>query len=311
MKKGFKSKKASKINIGKSLIILIIIISSFVLTFKCLTKIFLKNISKEEYVKYITSNSFGNGKSKFKVNSISSLLKSSFGINKINTKEVISEINKNNQEEIIEQPTKKEPLVYIYNSHQGEEYKSNYLETFNIKNNVLIASFILKEYLSVLEIDAYVEENSVADILHTNGWKYNASYKASRILMENAKKNIPSLEYFIDLHRDSSPYNVTTTNIDNENYARILFVIGLENPSYEKNLVFATKLNEEINKKYPTLSRGIIKKQGKRVNGVYNQDFSPNTILIELGGQYNTIEEVNNTLKILSKEIASYINGVK
>ena len=307
MKKGFKSKKKGRIS--KSLLVLIIIIISFFLTFKFLTKSFLKNISTEEYVNYIINNSFGNSKPKPKVSSINYLLKYSFGINKIDDEKVSSETKE--EEEEIKVPVKKEPIVYLYNSHQGEEYKSNYLDTFNIKNNVLIASFILKEYLSVLGIEAYVEENSVADVLHANGWRYNSSYKASRILMEEAKKNNPSFTYYIDLHRDSSPYNITTTNINNENYARLLFVIGLENPGYENNLAFATKLNEAINQKYPSLSRGIIKKQGKGVNGVYNQDFSPNTILIELGGQYNTIEEVNNTLKILSKELASYINGVK
>ena len=49
------------------------------------------------------------------------------------------------------------------------------------------------------------------------------------------------------------------------------------------------------------MSRGIYLKEGVGVNGIYNQDFSPNTILIELGGQDNTIEEVTNTINILSK----------
>ena len=32
------------------------------------------------------------------------------------------------------------------------------------------------------------------------------------------------------------------------------------------------------------------------------------TILIEVGGQYNYIEEVNNTLKIISQVIYEYLN---
>ena len=67
------------------------------------------------------------------------------------------------------------------------------------------------------------------------------------------------------------------------------------------------KINNEINKKYPTLSRGIYKKQGPGVNGVYNQDFSSNCILIEFGGQYNTIDEVYNTVEVLSKILANYM----
>ena len=66
-------------------------------------------------------------------------------------------------------------------------------------------------------------------------------------------------------------------------------------------------LNERLIKVNSCLSRGITKKSGVGVDGVYNQDFNSNAILIELGGQYNTITEVNNTLKIFAKVLAEYI----
>ena len=50
-----------------------------------------------------------------------------------------------------------------------------------------------------------------------------------------------------------------------------------------------------------------MKKQGKGVNGKYNQDFDPNTILIEVGGQYNTIDEVNRSLKVFSRVLWTYL----
>ena len=74
---------------------------------------------------------------------------------------------------------------------------------------------------------------------------------------------------------------------------------------------FWTKLNEKIKKIAPTLSRGVLEKKGPGVNGKYNQDFNKNTILIEVGGQYNYIEEVNNTLKIISKVIYEYLEDEK
>ena len=58
---------------------------------------------------------------------------------------------------------------------------------------------------------------------------------------------------------------------------------------------FTEKINEKLNEKYPSLSKGIYKKEGEGVNGVYNQDFSPYTILVEMGGPDNTIDEVLNT----------------
>ena len=65
--------------------------------------------------------------------------------------------------------------------------------------------------------------------------------------------------------------------------------------NYQENLAFTEKINNKLNEKYPNLSKGIYKKQGKGVNGVYNQDFSPYTILVEMGGPENKIDEVLNT----------------
>ena len=42
---------------------------------------------------------------------------------------------------------------------------------------------------------------------------------------------------------------------------------------------------------------------------IYNQDFDPNTILIEVGGQYNYIEEVNNSLKVFANVLYDYLKG--
>ena len=97
------------------------------------------------------------------------------------------------------------------------------------------------------------------------------------------------------MHRDSLGKDRTTVTIGDKNYASILFLIGLENPNYQQNLEFTEKINQKINEKYPNLSKGIYKKEGPGVNGVYNQDFSPFTILVEMGGPENTIDEVLNT----------------
>lgn len=200
-----------------------------------------------------------------------------------------------------------EPIVYIFNTHQTEKYKSDYLETYNISSTVLVAAKILKEYLKDLGINAIVEEDNVEEKLHSLNWKYGYSYKVSRMFMESAKETNPSLKYFIDLHRDSSVYDKTTTNIDGESYAKILFVVGLDNKNYAPNLKLVEELSEIIKSYNENLYRGIMKKSGKGVNGVYNQDFSPNTFLIEVGGQYNNISEVNNTLKIFANVLYDYL----
>ena len=43
------------------------------------------------------------------------------------------------------------------------------------------------------------------------------------------------------------------------------------------------------------------------MNGVYNQDFHENTILIELGGEENTIDEVLNSTLAISDVITQIV----
>ncbi len=305
MKKRFKARN-KLVNFGlKTLILFLIGIFSFGAFFKFFyNKIDLK-IDNEKYLKFLVNDATGN----YNIGDLTSLtsteflLKYSLGIEKVDSfvsKEVTSDIP-------VSEQTNKEPIVYLYNSHQTEGYNTPFLESFNINNTVLIASYILKEYLNDLGINAIVEENKVADILNNNNWKYGYSYKASRQLLEKAVSNNPSLKYFIDIHRDSSSYQSTVTQIDNKKYARVLFVVGMEHPNYLDNLKETEKINEKIKNINVSLSRGIMQKKGPGVNGIYNQDYSKYTFLMEIGGEYNTIEEINNTLKVIAEVLYDYI----
>ena len=199
------------------------------------------------------------------------------------------------------------PVIYIYNTHQYEKYKYEKKEDYNVDYTVLLASYILKWDLNDLGLDALVETGSVSKTIKENNLKSNQNYKASRILMEKAKKDNPELYFFVDVHRDSSVYEKTTCEIEGVKYAKILFVVGLEHPDYEKNLKLATTLNNRLKRINPCLSRGIYKKEGPGVNGKYNQDFSPNTILIEVGGQYNSISEARRILKVMAGILYEYL----
>ena len=206
--------------------------------------------------------------------------------------------------------TKKEnPTIYIYNTHQTEEYKpTSYLE-YSVNPNVLMASYILEEQLSKKGHVVLVEEESVSKLRTTLGLNYAGSYKVTRSMMENAKKNNPTLKYYIDLHRDSLTRDKTTLTVDGKSYAKILFIVGLENTNYQENLDFTNKISDLLNQKVKGLSKGIYKKEGPLVNGVYNQDFSNRVILIELGGNENTIDEVYRSLIVLGEVLDEVIKN--
>jgi len=199
------------------------------------------------------------------------------------------------------------PVVYIYNSHQLENYNNDNLAIYGITPNVLMASYLLKEKLNKQGISTIVEDTNLTEFLELNNWNHANSYKASRIFILDKQNTYDTLKYYIDIHRDSVSKNVSTIKINNKSYARILFVVGLEHKNYEKNLKLANELNDLFNKYYQGLSRGVYKKEGENVNGIYNQDISPNAMLIELGGVDNSIEEVLNTVNAISEVLSIYI----
>lgn len=311
MKVKFKGRKKWHGSLWRCGIIAIVLTLSFVGTFKILYDNIKIDIDNKDYLNYLVSDSFGIFylEDIANMNSLEFLLKYSFGIDSFNngvgdisyTEPVVSEIPDDKDD------TNKEPVVYIFNSHQTESYRSSLAEEFNINNTVYLASHILKEYLEDLGVGVIVEENSIVDVLNANGWKYGSSYKASRILLEQAKKDNPSLMFFVDLHRDAASYERTMIEIDGKKYAKMMFVVGLKHENYAPNLALANTLNDKIKAFNPDLTRGVMQKDNAGANGIYNQDFDPNTILIEMGGQYNYIEEVSNTLKVVADAIYEYL----
>lgn len=314
MRKKFRAKK--RFRFRKTCYILLIIVALVLL--KCyIVKIKLIN-SNQKLVNTILENSnyysYENKKNTSIIDTISDyisvnifnsplfFLKSQLGI----TKEEKTSSNINKVEFIYEENDL--PLVYIYNSHQGENYSIEYLEDYNIVPNVLMASNMLKEKLENINIKAIVEESDILDYMKRNNLNHAGSYIASRNFLENAISKYTSVKLFIDLHRDAATHEVTYTKINDKDCAKVLFVIGLENPNYEENLKVVTKLNNIILDKYPSLTRGIMKKEGYGVNGVYNQDINSNVILLEMGGNENNIDEINNTLDIMAEVIGEYLN---
>ncbi|MNR15935.1 Stage II sporulation protein P (SpoIIP) [compost metagenome] len=87
-------------------------------------------------------------------------------------------------------------------------------------------------------------------------------------------------------------------------YAQVYFIIGHANPNWRKNEAFASRIHSRLEKAYPGISRGIWGKTSAQGNGEYNQSFSANSVLIEVGGIDNTKEELERTSKILADMIA-------
>ena len=306
MQKRFKPRKKKNLKIIKFIFIIIIIYFSFNLTYKLIYKSYISKLNNLEIIEHIinnTKNNKSNNSFLSKYQNPDFILKNNFNLVKQEDIVVDNLVPDENEENEIS----KDVLVYIYSTHETESYSDKYLEVYNIKPTVKTISYILSDYLKDYGINSLVETGSVSDILRKNSWSYKYSYEASKELIKDKINNNPTFKLIIDLHRDSSPLNATLLEYNNLKYAKILFVVGLEHDNYEANLNVANKLNDLLTNEVPGISRGINKKSGTGVNGIYNQDLSEKSVLIEIGGQYNEIEELNNSLKVLAKVILKFI----
>ena len=264
-----------------------------------------KEISNKEFIEMITDHTFSINSNSLLENLVDKTLEISNPIklmNKNYQKYMYQEENK----PVIEELSK--PKIYLYNTHQSEEYAPRTFAEFSVNPTVIMNNYILEDIWNKNGYSTIVEESSIKEILNNQNWNYAQSYQASRIFLEEAIQKYPTLEYFIDIHRDSLEKAKTTTTIEQKEYAKILFIVGMENESYQDNLEFTEKINNKLNEYYPTLSKGIYRKSGVGVNGVYNQDFSPHTILIEIGGYENTTSEVLNSCLAFAKCFLEVIN---
>lgn len=140
------------------------------------------------------------------------------------------------------------------------------------------------------------------------GYRFSKSYTYSLKTVQALVKQHPTIAYFIDIHRDSQKHEYTTVSINKRSYAQLFFIVGRENPNWQKNEAFAQRLHRLLEQTHPGLSRGIWAKTKQNGNGEYNQSISPRSILVEVGGIENTVAEVQRTVHALADALVTVYN---
>ncbi len=203
-------------------------------------------------------------------------------------------------------------VVYIYHSHSRESFLP-YLkdavkpeEAYHSVANITLVGKMLGRAMKQRGLGTKVDTTDIVEVLDAKNLDYTSSYNVSRELVQSALNDNRKLEYFLDIHRDSLRKENTTTEINGAKFARLLFVVGTGHEGFEKNLKFAKDLHAILETQYPTLSKGVIQKSSSQGNGVYNQDLSPNSIIIEIGGVDNTVEELHQSTEALAEVVSDY-----
>ncbi|MFS0643414.1 stage II sporulation protein P [Siminovitchia sp. 179-K 8D1 HS] len=213
------------------------------------------------------------------------------------------------------QTTTGEPVVFIYSSHNTESFLpllpnvKDPNRAWHKEKNVTLLGKRLGEKLGEKGIKTLVNEVDIQALLKKRNMEYFQSYSVSREIAVETMKRHKQIQFYFDIHRDSSRRSVTTTTINGKTYAKPYFVIGKEHPNYKKNLELASHLFNALQEKYPGLPRGVYGKTKADGDGVYNQDLAENALLIEIGGVDNTLEELNRTVDALAEVFSEYYWG--
>ncbi|MEW9701566.1 stage II sporulation protein P [Paenibacillus sp. SI8] len=206
-------------------------------------------------------------------------------------------------------------IAFVYQTHSNESFLPELKGTtdpdraYSDKVNIISVGKRLAQNLEKDGIGAVHSETVYPSTV--KNFEYPYSYKYSLKTLQEAAASHPDLQYYFDIHRDSAARSKTTTTIEGKDYAQVYFIIGGKNPNWKKNEEFANNIHQVLEAKHPGISKGIHAKEASEGNGLYNQNFSPNSILIEVGGPYNTLEECYRTTDWLAEAISEVILNAK
>ena len=213
-----------------------------------------------------------------------------------------------------------EPQVLIYHTHATESFKTDnqpyFTEDFssrsrdNSKNMVSVGK-IVAEKLNSAGI-----KTLHSDTLHDYPG-YSQSYSRSAQTINYYLKKYPTIKVIIDFHRDAVSASggnkvKLVTQINGKAAAQVMIVQGCQSgsvtnfPNWKENLKLATKFQQTIEKNYPTLARPMLV-----VSKNYNQSLSKGAMLVEIGTDVNTLEEVHYSAELVGDSLVKTLNNLQ
>lgn len=199
------------------------------------------------------------------------------------------------------------PEVLILYTHTTENYSEvEALTTDNNFNVVGVGEVISKE----------LEEGYGISVINdkTNHCvSYNEAYSRSNKTLQEYLNKYGDFKLIIDLHRDGVDLvkadklkSVYTTNINDENLAKMMFVTGQNSSRYAQNKALVDELYNITNDLFPGLIRETYEYEIAAT--AINHSLSDNFVLLEVGANVNSAQEAKLTGKYIARVIAEYLN---
>ena len=205
------------------------------------------------------------------------------------------------------------PQILIYHTHSQEGFVDSVPEdpsTTIVGAGEYLAKLLEKRGYQVLHV------TSVYDLIDGELDRSEAYSRAEEEISQILKE-YPTIQSVIDLHRDGVAEGTRlVTELDGKTMARFMFFNGLSrtrkngpieylyNPYIEDNLALTLQLKLTCDQYYPGLARNIYLKSLR-----YNLHLSKKALLIEVGAQTNTLQEILNTMEPLADVLDQVFGG--
>ena len=145
---------------------------------------------------------------------------------------------------------------------------------------------------------------------------YNGAYDRSKAAVEQWLAQYPTIKIVLDVHRDAlvgsggEVYKLVSEEAGKK-VAQVMLVVGTsgsgaEHPRWKDNLAFAVKLQQGLIRGYDSLARPIVLR-----NSRYNQQLSPGSLLVEVGGHGNTLTEAVDGARLWADNVARTLLAMK
>lgn len=192
-----------------------------------------------------------------------------------------------------------DPQILIMHTHETESYepyqRDFYDSSFSSRTtddsmNMAAVGNAITEKLEAAGIGV------IHDITKHDYPSYNGSYDRSRETVAAILEEYPSIKVVLDIHRDAIERADGTriapaVEINGKSAAQLMIICGCDDgtmnmPDHMKNYHFAAALQQQLEKDHPGLTRPVLFDYRK-----YNQDMTSGSLLIEVGGHANSIDE--------------------
>lgn len=204
------------------------------------------------------------------------------------------------------------PVALIIHTHTSEGYIDTALTGFRSDDPAAGVRYIGESVATLLN------ERGIP-VLHCtevfDSPDFNMAYYNAALAIKKYLNDYPSIEYIIDLHRDSilsSEKGVQiapVAEVDGHNVAQLMFVVGTDyggsgHASWRDNLSLAARIQRSISEKYPSLMRDINLRSAS-----FNEQYTSGSLLVEVGSAASTIDEASEAGRIFASFFADEILG--